>query len=86
LPALFIKLKKVKVNFTLSETLNDGGLLLLREVGKQIGIKGRLSACIEDHRHQSYVKHFFETMLNYSGLSTNFLFFICSKASNITCT
>ena len=55
--------KKVEVQFTLKETSNDGGLLLLREVEKQIGVIGRLSACIEDSRHQSYVKHTLESML-----------------------
>ncbi len=55
--------KKVEVNFTLNETSNDGGLLLLREVEKQIGLIKRLSGCIEDTRHQSYVKHPLETML-----------------------
>ena len=55
--------KKVEVNFTLSETSSDGGLLLLREVEKQIGLISRLSDCIKDERHQSYVKHPYETML-----------------------
>ena len=55
--------KKVEVNFTLQETSNDGGLLLLREVEKQTGIIDRLSACMKDDRHQSYVKHSFDAML-----------------------
>jgi hypothetical protein len=55
--------KKVEVNFTLRETSSDGGLLLLREVENQIGIISRLSACIEDNRHQSYVKHSYDVML-----------------------
>ena len=55
--------KKVEVQFTLKETSNDGGLLLLREVEKQIGVISRLSACIEDSRHQSYVKHTLGSML-----------------------
>lgn len=66
-PTLFdlaeIESKKVEVRFSLSETSNDGGLLLLREVDKQIGLTDRLSACIEDTRHQSYVTHTVPTML-----------------------
>jgi len=55
--------KKVEVNFNLAKTSSDGGLLLLREVDKQIGLIDRLSACIEDNRHQSYVRHAVPTML-----------------------
>lgn len=55
--------KKVEVSFTLPKTSSDGGLLLLREVDKQIGLIDRLSACIDDNRHQSYVKHSIDSML-----------------------
>lgn len=66
-PTLFnladLENKNVEVNFGLAETSNDGGLLLLREVEKQIGLINRISACITDGRHQSYVKHSADTML-----------------------
>lgn len=55
--------KKVEVSLNLAKTSNDGGLLLLREVDKQIGLIDRISACIDDTRHQSYVKHAVPTML-----------------------
>lgn len=58
-----LECKKVEVKFTLNETSNDGGLLLLREVEKQTDIIRRISDCIKDNRHQSYVKHPIETML-----------------------
>lgn len=48
---------KVQVNFSLEETSNDGGLLLLQEVDNKIGLTERLASCIQDTRHQSYVKH-----------------------------
>ena len=57
------KKKKVEVSFTLPKTSSDGGLLLLREVDNQIGLINRLSACIDDNRHQSYVKHSVDSML-----------------------
>jgi hypothetical protein len=60
-PSLFnlsdISKKKVEVKFTMEETSNDGGLLLLREVEKQIGLINGLANCIQDERHQSYVDH-----------------------------
>lgn len=55
--------KKVQVHFDLEETSNDGGLLLLKEVDNQIGLIDRLSACLQDNRHQGYVKHSFDSML-----------------------
>lgn len=55
--------KKVQVRFDLEETSNDGGLLLLKEVDNQIGLIERLSGCMQDNRHQGYVKHSFDSML-----------------------
>jgi len=55
--------KKVQVKFSLEETSNDGGLLLLKEVDNQIGLIDRLASCIQDNRHQSYVKHSTDSML-----------------------
>jgi len=55
--------KKAQVRFDMEETSNDGGLLLLKEVDGQIGLIDRLSACLQDKRHQSYVKHSVDSML-----------------------
>lgn len=55
--------KKVEVRFNLEETSNDGGLLLLNEVDNQIGLIERITGCINDVRHQGYVKHSVESML-----------------------
>ena len=49
--------KKVEVRFNAEQTSSDGGLLLLKEVENQIGIISDLASCINDTRHQSYVKH-----------------------------
>lgn len=68
IPTLFnlaeLDKKKVEVRFSLEETSNDGGLLLLREVENQVGIIDRLTNCIFDHRHQGYVKHSIKSMLS----------------------
>lgn len=55
--------KKVQVRFDMEETSNDAGLLLLKEVDNQIGLIERLSECLQDNRHQGYVKHSFDSML-----------------------
>jgi len=67
-PILFklsdISKKKVEVKFTMEDTSNDGGLLLLREVEQQIGLISSLANCIKDERHQSYVEHSITSMLS----------------------
>jgi len=67
-PTLFnladVERKKVEVQFSLEKTSNDGGLLLLKEVENQIGIISRLTDCIQDTRHQSYVQHDIKTLLS----------------------
>ncbi len=56
--------KEVEMKFTMEQTSNDGGLLLLREVEKQVGLISSLANCINDERHQSYVEHSIKSMLS----------------------
>ena len=49
--------KKIEVRFNAEQVSNDGGLLLLKEVERQIGLIDSLASCVNDTRHQSYVKH-----------------------------
>jgi hypothetical protein len=42
---------------------SDAGVLLLREVDKQIDLTRRLAECITDYRHPGYVRHSIEQML-----------------------
>lgn len=56
--------KKVEVRFTAEQISTDGGLLFLKEVDKNIGLIDKLASCLEDDRHQSYVKHDFKSLLN----------------------
>ena len=56
--------KKVEVQFTAEQISTDGGLLFLKEVDKNIGLIDRIAACLEDHRHQSYVIHDMKGLLN----------------------
>ena len=56
--------KEVEMKFTMEKTSNDGGLLLLREVEKRVGLISNLANCIKDERHQSYVEHSIKSMLS----------------------
>jgi hypothetical protein len=42
--------KKVEASFSAEQVSNDGGLLLLNEVEKQIGLVEKLAGCIHDPR------------------------------------
>ena len=55
--------KEVEVRFSAEQTSHDGGLLLLREVERQAGLVAHLANCLEDKRHQGYVRHTVERML-----------------------
>jgi hypothetical protein len=56
--------KCVEVGFTSEKISVDGGLLLLNEVEKQIGIIDKLAGCIRDRRHQGYVDHSISSMVS----------------------
>ena len=55
--------KQVEVKFTAEQISHDGGLLLLNEVEKKIGLIEGLAGCINDPRHQGYVHHSIDSML-----------------------
>lgn len=55
--------KKIIAGFNGGAIGSDGGLLLLREVDKQLGLTKKISKVFNDHRHQSYVEHSVEHML-----------------------
>lgn len=49
--------KPVEVKFITEQISHDGGLLLLNEVEKKLGLIEKLAGCINDPRHQGYVLH-----------------------------
>lgn len=55
--------KKVTASFSGGNITSDGGLLLLREVDKRLGLTKRISKAIHDERHAGYVEHSIEQML-----------------------
>ena len=55
--------KRVEASFSIEQVSSDGGLLLLNEVEKHIGLIEQLAGCVDDPRHQGYVKHSVGSML-----------------------
>ena len=55
--------KPVELSFTGDQISSDGGLLLLREVEKQLGLIDRICTCITDNRDQRYIDHSIKEML-----------------------
>lgn len=55
--------KPIEVKFINEQISHDGGLLLLNEVEKQLGLIEKLAGCISDPRHQGYVVHSIDSML-----------------------
>jgi hypothetical protein len=55
--------KSVEVSFKAEQTSSDGGLLLLNEIEKHIGLIGKMADCIYDFRHQGYVDHSIPLMM-----------------------
>lgn len=58
-----IENKAVELSFTTERVSSDGGLLLLREVDRQLGLLPSITSCIEDKRDQRYITHSLEEML-----------------------
>jgi hypothetical protein len=54
-----ISCKKIEADFNGGEVSSDAGLLLLREVERQVGLIGRVAEVLRDRRHPGYVKHQF---------------------------
>ena len=55
--------KPVEAKFINEQISHNGGLLLLNEVDKQLGLIDKLASCINDSRHQGYVLHSIDSML-----------------------
>ena len=55
--------KPVELSFTGDQISSDVGLLLLREVEKQLGLIDSISACITDNRDERYIDHSIMEML-----------------------
>ena len=54
------KSKKVEVNFNGGDVTSDGGVLLLREIDRKLGLTKQIANLILDSRDQRYVEHSIE--------------------------
>ena len=55
--------KKVEADFQGGEVSSNAGLILLREVERQVGLIRRVAEVLRDRRHPGYVKHQFTELL-----------------------
>ena len=53
----------VSANFDGGAISSDGGLLLLREADRRLGLTRMLASCVEDRRDPSRISHAVEEML-----------------------
>jgi hypothetical protein len=67
LPA--VSRKKVSANFDGGAISSDGGLLLLREADRRLGLTRMLASCVQDRRDSSRISHAVEEMLLFRMLA-----------------
>jgi len=58
-----VKNRQIEINFTGGDISSDGGVLLLREADKRLGITAELARMFPDKRDTSKVAHSIETMI-----------------------
>ena len=66
-----VRRKKLTVDFDGGNQSSDGGLLLLREAERRLGVCARLAAAMPDRRDASRIEH--EMLSTGSELSVNVL-------------
>jgi hypothetical protein len=60
--------KPVQVTFDAGRLISDGGILMLAEIERSLGIAGRLARCIEDPRAPERVRHGLAEMIRFRAL------------------
>ena len=55
--------RKISVDFNGGAIASDGGILLLREVERRVGLIHRLSGCLEDRRDPNRIRHTVKDLL-----------------------
>ena len=64
-----VQRKKVSAAFDGGLISSDGGLVLLREAERSLGLAGTLAGCIRDRRNQAQVVHSLGAMLRFRMLA-----------------
>lgn len=57
------KRRTVSVNFSGGEVSSDGGIVLLREVDRKLGLTAKAAKCFEDKRNRAKIQHTIEAMV-----------------------
>ena len=60
--------KPVQVTFDAGRLTSDGGILMLAEIERSLGIAGRLARCLEDPRAPERVRHGLAEMIRFRAL------------------
>ena len=60
--------KKVTAAFDAGRLTSDGGVLLLAQIERQLGLAERLAKCIEDPRDPNAVQHSIAEMIRFRAL------------------
>lgn len=55
--------KHIELNFSGDRISSDGGLLLIREIDKQLNLLSSASNCIHDERDERYIDHSVKELL-----------------------
>ena len=63
LPFSSVGKKKIQADFNGGRLTSDGGVLLLREADKRLGLIDAIADCLQDPRHPSLIKHSQREML-----------------------
>lgn len=58
-----LKKRKVEANFTGGDITSDGGVLLLRETDKKLGLTRQLASLVPDPRREDHITHSMESLL-----------------------
>lgn len=56
--------RRVEADFSGGHLSSEGGVLLLRQVDRGLGVSRALARCFQDHRHPSFVEHSLEQLLS----------------------
>ena len=56
--------RRVEADFSGGHLSSDGGVLLLRQVDRNLGVTRALARCFQDHRKQNFVEHALEELLS----------------------
>ena len=58
-----VKRRRLEASFEGGDISSNGGLPLLREVDRRLGLMSSVAKCVPDHREPAFIRHSMESML-----------------------